>query len=170
MAALRRSDVTLVQRDAWPEGLFSLREGTIMRPLSLLLPASLLLLASSAGAQNMPYPPSEAASMSTVQVTARPKATWVREEEAQQIRGAYSMSNGWRMDVRAAARHIDATIDRQKPIRLIAVAPYKFVSRDGNVTMEFNRGEWGEDMMMSYVPDPRLAQVVVISSVPLAQR
>ena len=35
--------------------------------------------------------------------------------------------------------------------------------------MEFNRGELGEDMQMSYVPDPRLAQVVVISSA-VAQR
>jgi hypothetical protein len=35
--------------------------------------------------------------------------------------------------------------------------------------MEFNRGEAGDEMLMSYRPDPRLAQVVVISS-RLAQR
>jgi hypothetical protein len=30
--------------------------------------------------------------------------------------------------------------------------------------MEFNRGADGDEMMMSYVPDPRLAEVVVVTS------
>lgn len=140
-----------------------------MRPLSLLLPASLLLLASGATAQTMPYPP-DSATISTVQVSPRPKTSWVTDEQAQQIRGGYAMSNGWRMDIRTGSRHIDASIDRRKPIRLVAVSPYTFVSADGNVSMEFNRGEWGEDMVLSYVPGPRLARIVVSSSAALAQR
>ena len=35
--------------------------------------------------------------------------------------------------------------------------------------MEFNRGDVGDDMIMTYVPDPRLADMVVISS-SIAQR
>jgi len=35
--------------------------------------------------------------------------------------------------------------------------------------MEFNRGDFGEDMIMTYAPDPRYADVVVISS-SIAQR
>ena len=140
-----------------------------MRLLSILIPASLLALSSGAGAQNLPYPRTDSAAMSTVQVTAPAKAVRIHYDEAEVIGGAYAMSNGWRLKVRTASRHIDATIDREKPMRLLAVAPYKFASSDGNVTMEFNRGPWGEDMLMSYVPDPRLAQVIVISS-KMAQR
>ena len=139
-----------------------------MRPVSLLFPASLLLLASSAGAQTQAYPYTDGPAMSSVQVTAPARPIRIRDEQARQIVGAYDMSNGWYLKVRPAVRHIDATIDNQRPMRLLAVAPYKFASADGNVTMEFNRGESGEDMLMTYV-DPRLAQVVVISST-IAQR
>lgn len=140
-----------------------------MRPLPLLLPASLFVLAASAGAQTLPYPRTDTETMSTVQVIAPAKPVKIWPEQARQIRGTYEMSNGWYMDVRPSKRHIDATIDQEKPLRLHAVGAYKFASLDGNVTMEFNRGEWGDEMLMSYVPDPRLAQVVVISS-RLAQR
>lgn len=141
-----------------------------MRPLSLLPPACLLLLASSAGAQTLPYPQPEDPSMSTVQVTAPPKPIRVREVQAEKIGGSYAMSNGWHLRVRTGSRHIDATIDNQRPLRLIAVEPYKFASPSGNVIMEFNKGNEGDDMLMSYVPNPRLAQVVVIGSEPIAQR
>lgn len=140
-----------------------------MRPLSLLFPASLLALASSASAQTLPYPQPDTASISTVQVTAPAKTVRIRDDQARQIGGAYAMSNGWYLKVRTATRHIDATIDNERPLRLLAVAPYKFASRDGNVTMEFNRGQAGDEMMMSYRPDPRLAMVVVFTA-PMAQR
>ena len=139
-----------------------------MRPL-VLLPAS-LLLAASAGAQNLPYPRvDDTAAMSTVQVTAPPKTVRIRPDQAQIVKGTYAMSNGWYLKVRTGQRHIDATIDNERPMRLYAVAPYKFASSDGNVNMEFNRGTWGDDMLMSYKPDPRLAQVIVIST-EVAQR
>lgn len=133
-----------------------------------MLPASLSLLAAGAGAQNLPYP-QHTAPMSTVQVSAPVRGTWVRPEQAQLIAGTYDMSNGWSMRVRTAPRHIDATIDDRQPIRLIPVSPYKFVSGDGNVTMHFNQGIWGDEMVMSYIPDRRTAQVVVLSS-RMAQR
>ncbi|MES2760047.1 MAG: hypothetical protein V4693_21955 [Pseudomonadota bacterium] len=79
------------------------------------------------------------------------------------------MSNGWYLKVRPARRFIDATIDNEKPMRLIAVSADKFVSGDGNVTMEFNLGDSGNEMMMRYVPDPRLATVIVVSTL-TAQR
>lgn len=79
------------------------------------------------------------------------------------------MSNGWSLKVRPATRYIDATIDTEKPLRLAAVSPDKFISGDGNVTMEFNLGEAGDEMRLSYVPAAGLAQVVV-RSVPMAQR
>jgi hypothetical protein len=142
----------------------------IMRPLSLLPSACLLLLASGTGAQTLPYPQPDDPSMSTVQVTASPKPIRVRDVQAEKIGGSYAMSNGWYLRVRTGSRHIDATIDNQPPLRLLAVAPYKFASPGGRVTMEFNRGNEGDDMLMSYMPDPRLAQVVVISSAPIAQR
>ena len=140
-----------------------------MRSL-FLLPAS-LLLAASAGAQNLPYPRADdTAAMSTVTVTAPPKTIRIQPDQVQMITGSYEMSNGWYLKVRTAQRHIDATIDNEKPMRLYAVAPYKFTSSDGNVKMEFNRGTWGDDMLMSYRPDPRLAEVIVISTEATAQR
>jgi hypothetical protein len=35
--------------------------------------------------------------------------------------------------------------------------------------MEFNRGEYGDEMLMRYVPDTRTAQAVVVTTT-LAQR
>jgi len=135
-----------------------------MRPLSLLLPTSLLLLASSALAQNLPYPKAADAPMSSVQVRAPVKTLLIMGDQAEQLKGSYAMSNGWRLTVRPGARHINASIDNEKPMRLVQVAQDKFVSNDGNVTMQFNQGEWGDDMTMSYVPNQDLAQVIVISS------
>ena len=141
-----------------------------MRPLSILFPACALLLASSTLAQTLPSPQAGDPSVSTVQVTAPAGTVRIRDIQAEKIGGSYAMSNGWHMRVRTGSRHIDASIDNAQPLRLFSVAPYKFASADGNIAMEFNRGSEGDDMVMSYRPDPRLAQVVVIGSAPLAQR
>ncbi|MFC0132593.1 hypothetical protein [Massilia eurypsychrophila] len=139
-------------------------------PLRALLScASLLMLAAAAGAQTAPYPRPDSAPMSSVQVSAPVRPVLLRAEQARQIAGSYEMSNGWTLKVRPGSRYIDAIIDREQPMRLLAVSPDKFVMGDGNVVMEFNRGDAGEDMLMSYVPDPRLADRVTISST-LAQR
>lgn len=141
-----------------------------MRPLSFVLPAA-LLLASSAGAQSQNYPQSNPESISQVQVTApaQPYRFWGYEAEA--ISGAYAMSNGWRIKVDRGSDGIVAQIGKKRPMSLVAVSRDKYASRDGNVIMEFNRGAYGEDMVMSYVPDARTAQVVVLTSTAtLAQR
>ncbi|QOY96081.1 hypothetical protein IM543_09755 [Massilia sp. UMI-21] len=138
-----------------------------MRPhfvLNLFLAPAALLLAAGAGAQNMPYPPADTAPLTSVQVTAMAKPQRIRQHQAEKISGAYEMSNGWYLRVLTSARHIDAIIDDQPPLRLMPVAPYRFVSGDGNVTMDFHRGQTGDDMTMSYVPDKQLAQRIVISS------
>ena len=137
-----------------------------MRYSLILLPAA--LLAAGAGAQNRPYPPPDAAPITSVQVTAPAAPQRIKAHQAEKISGQYEMSNGWNLRVRTASRYIDAIIDDQQPLRLIPVAPYRFVSGDGNVTMDFNRGSTGDDMEMSYRPD-RLAQRVVLSS-RMAQR
>ena len=139
-----------------------------MRPLFLRLPASLLVLAASTSAQATPYPQPDTAPISSVRVTAA-KAVLIRADQAREIVGSYAMSNGWHLKVRPSTRYIDATIDNEKPMRLLAVSPDKFVSGDGNVTMEFNLGDSGDEMRMRYVPNPRVAQVIVISA-PMAQR
>lgn len=132
-----------------------------MRPLSLLIPASLLVLAAGAGAQTQAYPPPDTAPVSTVTVTAPGKAIRLKPDEVKQIAGTYDMANGWRMEVRGKPEYIDATIDTEKPMRLKAVSKNKFVSGDGNVIMEFKQGT-GEDMKLSYVPDPSKPSMVSI--------
>jgi hypothetical protein len=132
-----------------------------MRSLSLLIPASLLVLAAGAGAQTQPYPRPDTAPISTVTVTAPAKTVRLRPDEVKQIAGTYDMANGWRLEVRGKPEYIDATIDTEKPMRLKAVSKNKFVSGDGNVTMEFNQG-MGDDMKLSYVPDPSKPSMVSI--------
>jgi hypothetical protein len=91
------------------------------------------------------------------------------DEQAEKVGGVYAMSNGSRLEVQQTTRGMEARIDRQRPIRLIAVTPDKFVSRDGNVTMDFNRGKDGDGMLMSYVPAQRLGIRYVIGAT-LVQR
>jgi hypothetical protein len=143
-------------------------EGAIMRPLSLALPASLLLLASSASAQGN-YPLTDPEPMSTVQVTAPTPEFRPWSDDLEAVSGKYAMSNGWRLHVEPASQGIVARIDKQRPVHLVALSPTKYVSADGNVAMLFNRGEAGDEMLMSYVPDPRVAQVIVVKAT-LAQR
>lgn len=132
-----------------------------MRPLSLLIPASLLVLAASASAQTQPYPRPDTAPVTTVTVTAPEKAVRLMPDEVRQIAGTYDMANGWRLEVRGKPEYIDATIDTEKPMRLKAVSKNKFVSGDGNVIMEFNQ-RTGDDMKLSYVPDPSKPSMVSI--------
>lgn len=132
-----------------------------MRPLSLLIPASLLVLAASAIAQTQPYPPPDTAPISTVTVTGQARTVRLMPDEVRQIAGTYDMANGWRLEVRGKPEYIDATIDMEKPMRLKAVSKSKFVSGDGNVVMEFHP-DTGDDMKMSYVPDPSKPSMVSI--------
>ncbi|MGH8855021.1 MAG: hypothetical protein ACREWI_12155 [Telluria sp.] len=139
-----------------------------MRAL-FLLPLSLSLLASGAGAQGLPYPPADTAPVSTVQVSGY-AGQRIEPRQARRISGAYEMSNGWFLRVRPTSHHIDAIIDDQRALRLIPISRHKFVSGDGNVTMEFSRaGSQADEMTMSYIPVPGLAQRIVLSST-LAQR
>jgi hypothetical protein len=140
-----------------------------MRPHYLFPVAALMALASGAGAQTPAAAPADAESISSVQVKAPVRPLRIRDEQARQITGAYGLSNGWYLKVHTEPRYIVARIDNEAPIRLVAVAPYKFVSQDSKVAMEFNRGPDGEDMLMGYVPDSGLAWVEVASS-PLARR
>jgi hypothetical protein len=141
---------------------------TIMRHLFLILPVS-LLLSASAGAQDVITPSTQPESISRVQVMAPTQPFQFRDYEAEAISGGYKMSNGWKMKVDPAADGIVAQIGKRHPMRLVAVSTNQYVTPDGNVAMEFNRGKDGDEMLMSYVPDARTAQVVVVTST-LAQR
>jgi len=137
-----------------------------MRPLSLLLFPTLLMLASPTRAQALqPAEPS----IAVVQVKPVDGPYRLRNEQARQIAGVYEMSNGWSIDVRPDMRHVDVIVDRNKPLRLLAISSRKFVSGDGNVTMEFSRGNDDNDMTLRYVPGAGLAEVV-LTSASFAQR
>jgi len=135
-----------------------------MRSYFFLPGAVLLALAAGAAAQTPAVAPDDAESISSVRVKAPSTPLRIRDEQAAQITGRYAMSNGWYLKVHSEPRHIVAIVDNDAPIRLYAVAPYKFVSRDSRWAMEFKRGLTGEDMLMSYVPDTGLARVVLSSS------
>jgi len=136
-----------------------------MRPLSLMLIPVLLVSASGTQAQTVaPDDP-----VAVVQVKPMDGPYRLRNEQARQIAGTYEMSNGWSVDVRPDMRHVDVLIDRNRPLRLLAISPRKFVSGDGNVTMEFSRGNDENDMTLRYVPGVGMAEVV-LTSVSIAQR
>jgi hypothetical protein len=143
-------------------------KGAIMRPLSLLVSSLLVLPALHASAQSVAAPASEP-SISTVQVSPPPGRVLVRSEEIDEVCGQYAMSNGWRLKVEPSWSGIDARIDRQRPIHLVAVSAEKYVSRDGNVVLQFDPKSDNGDMTMCYVPLDRTAGVVVLKAT-LAQR
>ncbi len=136
-----------------------------MRPLSLMLIPVLLVSASGTQAQTLALDDPVA----VVQVKPMDGPCRLRNEQARQIAGTYEMSNGWSVDVRPDMRHVDVLIDRNRPLRLLAISPRKFVSGDGNVTMEFSRGNDENDMTLRYVPGVGMAEVV-LTSVSIAQR
>ena len=136
-----------------------------MRPMSLMLIPTLLVLASGTQAQTLQ--PGEP--VAVVQVKPMDGPCRLRNDQARQIAGMYEMSNGWSIDVRPDMRHVDVVIDRNRPLRLLAISPRKFVSGDGNVTMEFSRGNDDNDMTLRYVPAAGLAEVV-LTSASFAQR
>lgn len=136
----------------------------------LLLPATLLLTTTPAAAQSNAYPVTDVPAMSTVQVTPPAGALRVTDADLDEVSGTYAMSNGWRLKVEPGSSGIVARIDRQRPMRLIALSPDRYVSRDGNVSMDFNTKGDVNEITMSYIPaDSLTAQRVVLTS-RLAQR
>jgi hypothetical protein len=64
----------------------------------------------------------EPESISRVEVTAAAPSFEFWEYDAELISGGCMMSNGWRMKVDAASDGIVAQVDRQRPVRLIAIS------------------------------------------------
>jgi hypothetical protein len=133
--------------------------------MSLIFIPALLVLASGTQAQTLQ--PGEP--IAVVQVKPADGPYRLRNEQAQQIAGMYEMSNGSSVEIRPDMRHVDVVIDRNRPMRLLAMSSRKFVSGDGNVTLEFSRGNDDNDMTLRYVPGTGLAEVV-LTSASFAQR
>ena len=96
-----------------------------MRPLYLMLIPVLLVSASGTQAQTLaPDDP-----VAVVQVKPMDGPYRLRNEQARQIAGTYEMSNGWSVDVRPDMRHVDVLIDRNRPLRLLAISPEVRVRR-----------------------------------------
>lgn len=153
------------------EGPIPICEGIIMRSphtLGVAVAVSMTLFVADAAAQSRPLPPGSEP-ISSVEVTAPARSVRIYQKDLDAVSGTYAMSNGWRLQVTPAPGGVSAKIGRDRPMRLVALSPDKYATRDGNVTMEFNRGSSGDDMVMSYVPDRRLAQVIVVKAT-LAQR
>jgi hypothetical protein len=133
--------------------------------MSLIFIPALLVLASGTQAQTLQ--PGEP--VAVVQVKPADGPYRLRNEQARQIAGMYEMSNGSSVEIRPDMRHVDVVIDRNRPMRLLAMSSRKFVSGDGNVTLEFSRGNDDNDMTLRYVPGTGLAEVV-LTSASFAQR
>ena len=104
----------------------------IMHPSPLLFFPALLLLASGTRAQALQPVDPGPASIAVVEVKPVDGPYRLRNEQARQIAGMYEMSNGWSIDVRADMRHVDVVVNRNRPLRLLAISPRIFVPGDGN--------------------------------------
>lgn len=142
-----------------------------MRSYLTAIPMSLLLVAPFAGAQSRDYPLTDDSAMATVQVRPTIRYFPVTEEQTETVKGAYALTNGWRLNVKSTYHGVEAQIDNQMPMHLIALSPDKYSTRDGNVVMTFNLGSMGDDMLMSYVPrSDAMAVLTVGTSAHLAAR
>ena len=140
-----------------------------MRVHSLALCATLLLSAASAAARSgtSDYPATGQSAVSSVQVTAPPRAARVLDADPDAVSGQYRLSNGWRLEVNPGYSGIWTRIDRQRPMRLSAVSDDTYVSHDGKVLMRFDVEN--DEMLMRYVPQSRLAEVIEVRAT-LARR
>jgi len=102
-------------------------------------------------------------SVSSVQVSAAARARRFLDQDLDELRGRYALSNGWRLRVEPGYNAIWARIDRQRPMRLAAVSEDIFASHDNAVVMIFDR-ERGE-MVLRYLPQQGLASVVEAKAV-----
>ena len=141
-----------------------------MRTLSLILSVPLLLLpALHASAQSGTTPQIDDTPITSVQVTPTTRSVPLSDFDKEEVCGGYQMSNGWRMKLEPSYDGIVARIDRGRPIHLVALSPQRFVSRDGNVTMDFDLQSDDKQLRMTYVPADRTAGVIVVNAT-LAQR
>lgn len=138
-------------------------------PFGLALALTLTLLVADAAAQSRQPSAPRSGPISSVEVTAPSRTARIYQTDLDAVSGVYAMSNGWRMAVSPASGGISAKIGRQRAMHLVALSPDRYASRDGMVTMDFKQGATGDDMVMRYVPDRRLAQVIVVKAT-LAQR
>ena len=109
--------------------------------------------------------------LSQVQVSGQARRHRLDAYEAKKVAGTYAMSNGWTMHVVPRKTQVLVSINEGAPVVLIAQSADKFASADGNIATVFNQGAWQDDVVMSYVPEGRLASArVVIGSGALAAR
>lgn len=109
--------------------------------------------------------------LSEVQVRGQTRRHTLDPYEARQVAGAYALSNGWTMRVIPRSGYVLLSINEGRPTRMYAQSANKFASDDGNIAAVFNLGPWGDDVVMSYVPDSRLSdQRVVVGTAALAAR
>jgi hypothetical protein len=139
-----------------------------MRSLLFIVPFA-LLSSTNVNAQVRESPKSDVQPTYTIEVTANEQPFQFYEYEAEWISGRYQLSNGWKIKVDPTSSGIVAQIDKRPPIRLVAVSGNRYVSPDGNMTMEFNRGLRRDEMKMDYMPDQRTAEVIVATAT-MAQR
>jgi hypothetical protein len=138
-----------------------------MRTSSVLLSLSTLAVLSAAGgacAQAQPAAPGAPAALPEIAVLAALPRYPIKLREARAIRGMYDMSNGWTVEVRPDWRRVFVEINGRKPLEVIPISADKFVSRDGNMALDFNLGNGGDEMVLRYVPDGVAAQAVVATS------
>jgi len=135
--------------------------------------ACAVLVPLQAVAQTTPAAPVDEArqALSQVQVSGQARRHKLDAYESKKVAGTYAMSNGWTMHVVPRKTQVLVSINDGAPIALIAQSADKFASADGNIATVFNQGAWGDDVVMSYVPDGQLASArVVIGSGALAAR
>ena len=124
--------------------------------------AALVIAADTAAAQTPAAPqgaPQADQAMGSIQVNAPFKRYKPQPEEVADALGTYDLDNG--AVLRVARDHRKLTVyhaPNGAAVELIPVGRYIYMAGDRSLMMEFNRGELGEDVLVTYNPDTLAAE------------
>lgn len=121
------------------------------------------------GAQALPTPPREPRILPEISIAETMPRYPLKVREALAVRGTYDMSNGWLLEVNPDWHRVYADLNQTGPVELLPASADKFISADGRMAMEFNRGVNANEMVLRYTPDGVAAHSLVLTST-LAQR
>jgi hypothetical protein len=146
-----------------------------MRTLIVLSVIAALVIAADTAAAQQPATPMPAAqadqSMGSIQVNATPDRFKPQPAELSAVMGTYNLDNG--AVLRVGSEHRKVTVyhaPNGRPVELIPVGRYVYMASDRSLLMEFNLGELGEDVMVTYSPDSVAAERHGSAGVSIAAR
>lgn len=134
-----------------------------MRTLVIISVFAALVIAADTAAAQEPATPLPATqsdqTMGSIQVNATPNRFKPQPDEVATVMGTYMLDNGAVLRVGRALRKVTVYhAPNGTPVELMPVGRFVYMAADHSLLMEFNRGETGEEVMVTYGPDTVAAE------------